>query len=129
MDFHIPFVIVRSDGSLMNEEFAREHPIETLLCGPVASVMGAGELTEEQNSIVVDIGGTTTDIAFVKNGTPQTVENGVRIGKWNTFVKGLFVDTFALGGDSGVVLDAENRICLEDEKVMPVCMASHFFPI
>ncbi len=128
LDFHIPFVIVRSDGSLMNEEFAREHPIETLLCGPVASVMGAGELTEEQNSIVVDIGGTTTDIAFVKNGTPQTVENGVRIGKWNTFVKGLFVDTFALGGDSGVVLDAENRICLEDEKVMPVCMASHFFP-
>ena len=128
LDFSIPFVIVRSDGSLMSESFAREHPIETLLCGPVASVMGAAELTEEQNSIIVDIGGTTTDIAFVKNGIPQTVEGGVSIGSWRTFVKGLFVDTFALGGDSGVIVDESGDIGLEAEKVMPVCMAAAAFP-
>ena len=128
LDFSIPFVIVRSDGSLMSESFAREHPIETLLCGPVASVMGAAELTEEQNSIIVDIGGTTTDIAFVKNGIPQTVEGGVSIGSWRTFVKGLFVDTFALGGDSGVIVDKSGNIGLEAEKVMPVCMAAAAFP-
>lgn len=128
LDIHIPFVIVRSDGTLMTEKFAKIHPIETLLCGPVASVMGAVQLSEEQNSMIIDIGGTTTDIAFVKNGTAQNVEGGVKIGKWNTFVKGLFVDTFGLGGDSGVLLNDDHEIVLEDEKVMPLCMAVSRYP-
>ena len=128
LHINLPFVIVRSDGSLMTETFAKQHPVETLLCGPVASVMGAMELTREENCIVVDIGGTTTDIAFVKEGTPRQAEQGVQIGSWNTFVKGLFVDTAALGGDSGVRLDDERRICLEEEKVMPLCMAASAFP-
>ncbi|MCI2063230.1 MAG: hydantoinase/oxoprolinase family protein [Eubacteriaceae bacterium] len=123
-----PFFVVRSDGSLMNEEFAMKRPIETLLCGPVASVMGALELSDEENCMIVDMGGTTTDIAFVKNGSAQKVKDGVRIGKWKTFVKGLFVDTFALGGDSGVVLSDSREIVLENEKVMPLCMAADTYP-
>ena len=128
LDISIPFVIVRSDGSLMTERFARIHPIETLLCGPVASVMGAVELSDETNSIVIDIGGTTTDIAFVKDGVARKVKSGVRIGSWNTFVKGLFVDTFGLGGDSGVVMIGDDSLALEDEKVMPLCMAASRYP-
>lgn len=124
-----PFVIVRSDGSLMTGEFTASRPVETLLCGPVASVMGATELTNEENCVIVDIGGTTTDIAFVKQGVPQRVKTGVRIGKWDTFVKGLFVDTFGLGGDSGVVLDDDNKLLLEEEKVMPLCMAAAKYPV
>ncbi len=123
-----PFVIVRSDGSLMTEEFTSQYPVETLLCGPVASVMGAVELTDEKNCVVVDIGGTTTDIAFVKEGTPKHAENGVRIGEWNTFVKGLFVDTFGLGGDSGVIINGDLEIELEAQKVMPLCMAAGKYP-
>ncbi len=123
-----PFVIVRSDGSLMNGEFTSTRPVETLLCGPVASVMGAAELSDEENALVVDIGGTTTDIAFVKNGIAQQVKNGVRIGKWSTFVKGLFVDTFGLGGDSGVILDDNKRLVLQDDKVVPLCMAASSYP-
>lgn len=124
----VPFVIVRSDGSLMTEKFAQVRPIETLLCGPVASVMGAVELSNEQNSMIVDIGGTTTDIAFVKNGVPKRVSDGVKIGNWSTFVKGLFVDTFGLGGDSGVIIVDETKVGLEDEKVMPLCMAAARYP-
>lgn len=90
--------------------------------------MGATELSNEKNSMIVDIGGTTTDIAFVKNGTPQRVKNGIRIGKWNTFVKGLFVDTFGLGGDSGIVINQDNQIELEDEKAIPLCMAAERYP-
>lgn len=123
-----PFVIVRSDGSLMTGEFTATRPVETLLCGPVASVMGAAELTQEENCVVVDIGGTTTDIAFMKNGRPQSVTSGIRIGGWNTFVKGLFVDTFGLGGDSGVIVDTDRRLSLEAEKVMPLCMAAEKYP-
>lgn len=123
-----PFVIVRSDGSLMTGEFTATRPVETLLCGPVASVMGAAELTQEENCVVVDIGGTTTDIAFMKNGRPQSVTSGIRIGGWNTFVKGLFVDTFGLGGDSGVIVNADRHLLLEAEKVMPLCMAAQKYP-
>lgn len=122
-----PFVIVRSDGSLMTEKFTATRPVETLLCGPVASVMGAVQLSREDNAMIVDMGGTTTDIAFVKEGVPQRVKTGVRIGKWDTFVKGLFVDTFALGGDSGVIID-DGKLALENEKVMPLCIAARKFP-
>ena len=124
-----PFVIVRSDGSLMTGEFTATRPVETLLCGPVASVMGATELSDERNAMIVDIGGTTTDIALVKDGSPQRVKSGVRIGNWDTFVKGLFVDTFGLGGDSGVVIDPmTSELALQDSKVMPLCMAAERWP-
>ena len=128
LEINIPFVIVRSDGSLMTEKFAQLRPIETLLCGPVASVMGAVELTSEPNCVVVDIGGTTTDISFVKNGVPKRTEDGVKIGSWSTFVKGLFVDTFGLGGDSGVILTENGSVGLAAEKVMPLCMAAEKYP-
>ena len=123
-----PIVIVRSDGSLMSSAFTASRPVETLLCGPVASVMGAAELTDAKDCIVVDMGGTTTDIAFVKNGRPQRVNGGIRIGGWNTFVKGLFVDTFGLGGDSGVALSSERQLVLEEEKAYPLCMAAEKWP-
>ena len=67
---------MRSDGSLMTEAFARLHPIETLLCGPASSVMGGYALTGEDNCIVVDMGGTTTDIAIIENGQPVRAPNG-----------------------------------------------------
>jgi len=82
-------VIVRSDGSLMSEEFAHIRPVETLLCGPAASVIGSADLTDEKNSVVVDMGGTTTDIALIAGGSPHRVANGVSIGKWKTVVGGL----------------------------------------
>lgn len=128
-DINAPFVIVRSDGSLMTGDFTSSRPVETLLCGPVASVMGAMELSGEPNAMVVDIGGTTTDVAFVKDGIPQRVKTGVRIGSWDTFVKGLSVDTFGLGGDSGVMVDPNTgELVLEDNKVMPLCMAAVEYP-
>lgn len=123
-----PIVIVRSDGSLMSSAFTASRPVETLLCGPVASVMGAAELTDAKDCVVVDMGGTTTDIAFVKKGKPQRVEGGIRIGGWSTFVKGLFVDTFGLGGDSGISLSTERKLILEEEKAYPLCMAAEKWP-
>ena len=117
-------VIVRSDGTLMSKEFARLRPVETLLCGPVASVMGAGELTDtrDANAVVIDMGGTTTDISFIRDGAPVRVDGGIHIGNWNTFVKGLFVDTFALGGDTGIRYRLDRGIYLEQRRVIPMCV-------
>lgn len=120
-------VIVRSDGSLMSEEFASLRPVETLLCGPAASAVGCTQLIDNPNSIVVDMGGTTTDIAFIKNGVPVTVTDGVAIGKWKTFVNGLYVKTFGLGGDSAVHYE-KKKLYLEEYRVIPLCIAAQKYP-
>ncbi len=124
---HPSTVIVRSDGSLMSEAFARLHPVETLLCGPAASVMGSAALTGEKNCIVVDMGGTTTDIALVRDGVPVKVTQGVRIGKWKTFVSGLYIKTVGLGGDSAVHY-RDGSLVLEEYRVVPLCVVAARYP-
>ena len=120
-------VIVRSDGTLMSEEFATLRPVETLLCGPAASALGCAHLADSPNSIVIDMGGTTTDIAIIKDGRAVSVTNGVSIGKWKTFVNGLYVKTFGLGGDSAVHYN-NNGLYLEEFRVMPICVAAAEYP-
>ena len=120
-------VIVRSDGSLMSEEFARIRPVETLLCGPAASVIGGVSLTNSPNSMIVDMGGTTTDIAVVKDNIPLKAADGVSIGKWKTFVNGVYLKTFGLGGDSAVHYD-DHRFFLEEYRVIPLCVAASRYP-
>jgi N-methylhydantoinase A/oxoprolinase/acetone carboxylase beta subunit len=123
-----PIVVVRSDGSLMSEEFAARHPVETLLCGPAASVMGGLALTGEQDCLVIDMGGTTTDIAIVRKGMPVRARDGVDIGNWSTLVRGLFVDTFGLGGDSAVRWDRNGRMVLQATRLMPLSIAADRWP-
>lgn len=124
----VPTVIVRSDGSLMTEKIAMERPVETLLCGPAASIKGAQKLSEEKNALVIDMGGTTTDIAIIKDGQPVRAENGIQIGNWKTFVKGLYVETFGLGGDTAVHYDYDGNIYLENYRVIPLCSLASNYP-
>lgn len=126
-DIHASIVIVRSDGSLMSEEFASLRPVETLLCGPAASAIGSTHLTHSANSIIVDMGGTTTDIALVHDGVPVTVTDGVSIGKWKTFVDGLYVKTFGLGGDSAIHYSGSG-LYLEEYRITPLCVAAAKYP-
>jgi N-methylhydantoinase A/oxoprolinase/acetone carboxylase beta subunit len=120
-------VIVRSDGSLMSEEFAEVRPVETLLCGPAASVAGGSWLSGEENAVIIDMGGTTTDIALVKNGAPVKVTDGITIGKWKTFVHGFYIKTFGLGGDSAIHYYDYNAF-LEDYRIIPLCVAASRHP-
>ena len=122
-NINVPVGIVRSDGSLMSEKFTSVYPVETILCGPAASVMGGVKLSNVPNSFVIDMGGTTTDIAIVKDFVPVTETKGVKIGQWKTFVKGLFIDTFGLGGDSAVRYN-NGKMYLDDVRVIPLCVAA-----
>ena len=119
---------MRSDGSLMSEKFTTVRPVETLLCGPAASVMGGIELTGEQDCLIVDIGGTTTDMALVKGGVPVKAKDGVNVGKWQTFVKAVYVDTFGLGGDSAVRVDRHGSLGLGPARVVPFAIAAEQWP-
>ena len=121
-------VIVRSDGSLMSEEVAFVRPVDTLLCGPTASVMGSVYFTKEDNSVVIDMGGTTTDMAIINKGIPHKVPNGIKIGKWRTFVDGLYIRTFGLGGDTAIHYK-DRKMFLEDYRVVPLCVAAGKYPV
>jgi len=124
-----PVVVVRSDGSLMSEKFAAQRPVETLLCGPAASVIGGLALTNEKDSLIIDMGGTTTDIAVIKDGIAIKARDGVHVGKWSTLVRGLFVDTFGLGGDSAVRFDGNGSMAIEPNRLMPLSVAADRWPL
>ncbi len=103
-----PLMMVKGDGSLIKDEVALTCPVETILSGPAASVVGAQALSRETDFVVSDIGGTTTDIAVLRGGRPVLDGNGAVVGGWRTMVEAISVHTFGLGGDSDVRL-AEQR--------------------
>lgn len=123
-----PVVIVRSDGSVMSEGFTAVRPVETLLCGPAASVKGGMELAGEADCLIVDMGGTTTDIAIVKGGMPKKASEGISIGSWRTFVTGVFIETFGLGGDSAVRFGRSGSLMLGPERILPLSAAAASWP-
>ncbi len=118
-----PIMIYKGDGSLMNLETARLRPVETILSGPAASAMGGCILAGLKDCIIVDIGGTSTDIGFLDGGFPRIQKEGATVGRWRTRVRAVDMWTAALGGDSHIWLrNREPQI--GPERVVPLCMTS-----
>jgi N-methylhydantoinase A/oxoprolinase/acetone carboxylase beta subunit len=97
-----PLMVVRGDGALISAAMVRERPIETILSGPAASIVGARWLTGAADALVSDIGGTTTDVALLRNGLPEIDPEGARVGGLRTMVEAVAMRTTGLGGDSEV---------------------------
>ena len=106
----------------MGLKYSAEHAVETLLSGPAASALGGSALAAEDAAIIVDIGGTTTDVALIEHGAPLLSEDGIRVGQWKTLVRGLFATSFALGGDSAVRWDKTGMLTLGPDRVIPLCV-------
>ena len=123
-----PLMIVKGDGSLMKAEIALEYPVETILSGPAASVVGAGFLTGLEDFVVADMGGTTTDVAVVSGGRPVISGEGALVGSWRTMVEAVDVRTSGLGGDSEVYFDRQHRLRVGPRKAMPLSLLAHRFP-
>ena len=123
-----PLMVVRGDGSLISEKVAEERPIETLLSGPAASIVGALTLTGVENGIVVDIGGTTTDVAVLKEGRPSLNDEGARVGGWMTRVKAAEITTIGLGGDSLIEVDSEGELSIGPQRVFPLSWVASVYP-
>jgi len=113
-------MVVKSDGTLINEQTARQRPIETVLSGPAASVSGARVLTRQEQAVVLDMGGTTTDTAILENGTARLSERGASIGDWQTSVEAAEVTTIGLGGDSHIDFTPDRNIILGPRRVIPL---------
>lgn len=111
-DNHIeaPVMVVKGDGSLISEEKAFERPIETILSGPAASVVGATFLTGIETVVTLDMGGTTTDIGIVKNNRWRINEKGAIVAGWRTHINTAEISTFGIGGDSYIRVDGDRYI-------------------
>lgn len=125
---YAPIMIVKGDGTLMTEAMAKERPIETILSGPAASVIGSLALTGRKDGIVVDMGGTTTDIANVSDGAVKIKKEGAKVGGWFTRVQAVEMSTFGLGGDSRVYLDKKGNLRIGPQKVWPLCVIGQEYP-
>jgi len=123
-----PLMIVKGDGSLMKAEVALEYPVETILSGPAASVVGAGFLTGLRDFVVSDMGGTTTDVAVVTGGRPVINDEGALVGGWRTMVEAVDMRTVGLGGDSEVHFDRDLRLRVGPRKAMPLSLLAHQVP-
>lgn len=97
--------ILKADGGTMPLPYSRTMPVQSIFSGPAASVMGIIALTDIfHDSVILDIGGTTTDIAIFVEGTPMVEPSGIDIGSHPTLIRALKVKSIGIGGDSAITV-------------------------
>ena len=123
-----PIMVMKGDGCLIHENAARKRPIETILSGPAASITGSLFLSNMENCDVIDIGGTTTDIAHVRNGQVDICSEGALVNNWRTRVRAADINTFGLGGDSRIDY-VPSSVTIGPNKVTPLCRIKSSHPV
>ncbi len=123
-----PLMMTKGDGSLARAETVALRPIETVLSGPAASLVGAATLSGLNDFILSDMGGTTTDLGVLENGRPQVNEQGADVGGWRTMVQAIDVRTLGLGGDSEVAFDIKGVATVGARRSVPVSLIGSKFP-
>jgi N-methylhydantoinase A len=107
-----PVYVLKADGGTFEISQSVAFPAQTILSGPAASVMGTLDtVLPGEDAVVLDIGGTTTDIAVFAGGVPLLEPLGVTLGNYKTLLRGLRTRSVGIGGDSTVVLD-QGRIVI-----------------
>lgn len=114
--------ILKADGGTMPLEVSVKYPCETVFSGPAASAMGAYALTmDKRTSVVVDIGGTTSDLALILEGKPLYASKGAVIDGKYTHVRAFAVRSVALGGDSTVRWNGSEVVIGPDREGVAAC--------
>ncbi|GIO31483.1 MULTISPECIES: ROK family protein [Paenibacillus] len=110
--------ICQNDGTLMRSEYALSYPILTIACGPTNSIRGAAHLSGLNNALVVDIGGTTTDIGVLAQGFPRQSSAAVEIGGVRTNFRMPDILSIGIGGGTIVRADKEgDRVTVGPDSV------------
>ena len=125
---HCPLMIVKGDGSLIPATEALHKPVETVLSGPAASAIGGRFLSGQGNALVIDVGGTTTDLALVDDFKVTISEDGARVGKFETAVKAARIRTAGIGGDSRIAIGTDGTVRVGPERVVPLSRLAAGFP-
>jgi N-methylhydantoinase A/oxoprolinase/acetone carboxylase beta subunit len=123
-----PLMMVRGDGTLMSDEFASRTPVETIHSGPAASAIGGRFLARLDDALVLDVGGTTTDLALIEQGEVTVSDEGATVGDYETAVSAADLFSVALGGDSHITWSRQKRIALGPERVVPLAHLAVEYP-
>ena len=118
-------LVLKADGGTMTLEDSSKRPVETILSGPAASIMGVQALTQckEENFLIVDIGGTTTDLAAVVDGEVLFERDGATISGYKTLVPAVLARSIGLGGDSAVHYNKNQGITIGPARAgTPICL-------
>lgn len=98
-----PVYILKADGGIISLKESMEKPVETILSGPAASLNGfLGYSNFTGDAILLDIGGTTTDIFIIASGLPLFEPLGIEINNYKTLIRSVFSKSIGLGGDSSI---------------------------
>jgi N-methylhydantoinase A/oxoprolinase/acetone carboxylase beta subunit len=103
-----PLYLTQNDGTLMLADFAREFPVLTIASGPTNSMRGAAFLSGLTDAVVVDIGGTTSDVGMLTHGFPREASVAVEVGGVRTNFRMPDVYSVGLGGGSLVDFERES---------------------
>ena len=116
-----------TDGSLMNTAEARRTPVRMILSGPAASVAGVRFLSDLDDCVLADMGGTTTDLAVIEGGSARRTGRGAVVGGYRTSIHATDMRTLGLGGDSAVKLD-RNGVHVGPERILPISVCARRYP-
>lgn len=116
LKFTCPFYISQNDGTLMTAEFAEKYPVLTFASGPTNSMRGAAFLSGVKDGIVIDIGGTTSDVGVLKDGFPRESALAVDIGSVRTNFRMPDILAIGLGGGS-IVRETDAGVTVGPDSV------------
>lgn len=117
----IPMDILKADGGTMSLDASLDYPGQTVLSGPAASVMGSIiSAPPEEDVVVLDIGGTTTDMAILVNKSPLLDPLGITIGPFQTLIRSLNTQSIGIGGDSAVRINGAELTIGPDREGPPM---------
>lgn len=123
-----PLIVVSGNGKAMAAEKIISEAGLTVASGPACTaIFGASRC--ESDCLVIDVGGTTTDIAMIENGHPLLTKDGCRIGQWKTHVEAVDMHTGGIGGDSHVHIDKSGKLSIGPGRVTPLSMAQALPPV
>lgn len=118
-----PVTIICGNGKGASLNEAVERAAITMASGPAATAR-FGCTAGEATALIVDVGGTTTDVCMIKNGQPVLSEEGCIIGQWQTHVEAIDMYTAGGGGDSHVICSANKTVSLQTTRVQPLAMTT-----
>lgn len=116
----VPIYVLKADGGTMSLDASLDSPGQTILSGPAASVMGSLPFASEaEETLVLDIGGTTTDMAILINGVPLLDPLGIEMGGYKTLIRALKTRSIGLGGDSAVRVTPDGGLEIGPDREGP----------
>ncbi len=115
--------IIRGDATPLEIFNTYKQAASTVASGPAATAWYGLSFSPEPDALIVDVGGTTTDITIIKDGRPVLDDEGSLIGEWHTHVDAVKMSTVGAGGDSHAVLDKDGHLLVGPARVLPLAMS------